>query len=338
MASKTNDLVSIIVPVYNVRPYIEKCLQSITEQSYTNLEIILVDDGSTDGSGHACDVWAEKDSRIITIHRKNGGVSRARNHGLKIARGSYIGFIDADDWIETDMYRKLVETLKGADFASCGYVEYPMGELDIKVLNGTRMVDGSCSPREAAIYIYEREGYLNSVCNKLFSRYLVFPDGVSPLQFKEDLVIGEDEVWLAEMIHNSQRVSFIPEAMYHIRPRKESATRKKVVTEREMTVFRAKKMAMRLLPQDEEVQRLCKAVLFNDCYSYKVRTYCTGDKKNFRRIEKILHPAKKYWEKSGKAKPLFKVKVHVLETEMKLGLPKRLVNFTYNVKRFGVRK
>ncbi len=338
MIGKANEeLISVIVPVYNVREYIDECLQSITNQSYTNLEIILIDDGSTDGSSEVCDEWAYKDSRIISIHQKNVGVSNARNKGLKQAGGEYIGFIDPDDWIEKSMYQKLAESLMEADFASCGYVEYPMGNLDVKVLNGTRPIVGPCSTNAAAKYIYEREGYLNSVCNKLFRRRVIFQDRVHPLLFEEDLSIGEDEVWLARVLHESHKVSFVPEALYNIRPRKESATRKNILTEREMTVFTAKEKAMRLLPQEAEVQNLCKAVLFNDCYSYKVLAYCIGDKENFKEISEILRSVKKHWIRSDKAKPLFKLKVYILEAEMSIGLPRGLVNLTYNIKRFGVK-
>lgn len=343
MGSETHELISVIIPVYNVRSYLVECLRSVTSQNYKNLEIILIDDGSRDGSGEVCDEWARKDPRIIVVHKENEGVSSARNGGLEIANGAYIGFVDADDWIELDMYRKLKEAISDADFVSCGYVEYPMGNLDVAILNGRRFIDGPCSPKDAAIYIYEREGYLNSVCNKLFRREAVFckennSNKLEPIRFEEGLVIGEDEVWLAKVLHNSLRVSFVPEALYHIRPRQGSATRKAKLTEREMTVFTAKWKAMKFLPQDREVQELCKAVMFNDCYSYKVRAYCAGDKKHFRKIEKILGKAKKYWIKSDKAKPLFKAKVHVLEAEMKMGFPRSLVNFTYNVKRFGLKK
>ena len=92
-------LVSIVVPVYNVEKYLERCIQSILEQSYTNLQIILVDDGSTDESGHIADSWNKKDKRILVIHQFNAGLSAARNCGIKQAKGDYILFVDSDDWI-----------------------------------------------------------------------------------------------------------------------------------------------------------------------------------------------------------------------------------------------
>ena len=96
-------LVSIIVPVYNVDKYLERCVNSIIQQSYRNLEIILVDDGSTDNSGTICDTYKEKDDRIIVIHKENGGLSDARNAGIKIFTGEYVTFIDSDDYVSLDM-------------------------------------------------------------------------------------------------------------------------------------------------------------------------------------------------------------------------------------------
>ncbi|MBQ9017281.1 glycosyltransferase [Candidatus Saccharibacteria bacterium] len=100
--------ISIIVPVYNTEKYLEKCLRSLVGQSYDNMEIILVDDGSTDNSGKICNEWAKKDKRIKAFHKKNGGLSDARNYGLTKATGEYVGFVDSDDWVDKDMYRSLM--------------------------------------------------------------------------------------------------------------------------------------------------------------------------------------------------------------------------------------
>ena len=106
------ELISIIVPVYNVEKYVEKCINSIINQTYKNLQIILVDDGSKDNSGKICDEFKLKDNRIEVIHKNNGGLSDARNAGLKLAKGDYIGFVDSDDYIEADMYETLYNLIK----------------------------------------------------------------------------------------------------------------------------------------------------------------------------------------------------------------------------------
>ena len=114
--------ISIIVPVYNVEEYIHRCIDSILAQTFTDFELILVNDGSHDQCGKICDEYAENDSRIKVIHKKNGGLSDARNAGLEIAQGEYIGFVDSDDYIEHDMYEKLIEACKeyNSKLAMCG--------------------------------------------------------------------------------------------------------------------------------------------------------------------------------------------------------------------------
>lgn len=120
--SKNEPLISVIVPVYNVEKYLGRCVDSIINQTYTNLEIILVDDGSTDDSRKICDEYAEKDGRIKVIHKSNGGQGSARNMALDIAKGQYIGFVDSDDWLEPDMYEYLYHAIKDnfADISVCG--------------------------------------------------------------------------------------------------------------------------------------------------------------------------------------------------------------------------
>ena len=114
-------LVTIIIPVYKVEKYLDECLVSIVNQTYRNLEIILVDDGSPDSCPDLCEKWASKDSRIKVVHKTNGGLSSARNAGLKVATGDYIGFVDSDDWVELDMYAKMVHVLQenDVDFVAC---------------------------------------------------------------------------------------------------------------------------------------------------------------------------------------------------------------------------
>lgn len=116
-----NDLISLIVPVYNVEKYLDKCLETITSQTYSNIEIILIDDGSTDLSGEKCDKWGQKDNRVRVIHKKNGGLSSARNAGIDIAKGKYISFIDSDDYIDTNMIETLLNIINNykAEIAIC---------------------------------------------------------------------------------------------------------------------------------------------------------------------------------------------------------------------------
>lgn len=132
--NQENALISIIIPVYKVEKYLEKCIQSVINQTYENLQIILVDDGSPDNCGKICDEYAKKDHRIEVIHKSNGGLSDARNKGLEIAKGEYIGFVDSDDYIEADMYEVLYNLLKqyNADVSICNFYTVSQGKISIK--------------------------------------------------------------------------------------------------------------------------------------------------------------------------------------------------------------
>ena len=132
--SQEKALISIIIPVYKVEIYLEKCIQSVINQTYENLQIILVDDGSPDNCGKICDEYAKKDHRIEVIHKSNGGLSDARNKGLEIAKGEYIGFVDSDDYIEADMYEVLYNLLKqyNADVSICNFYTVSQGKISIK--------------------------------------------------------------------------------------------------------------------------------------------------------------------------------------------------------------
>lgn len=139
--SQEKALISIIIPVYKVEKYLEKCIQSVINQTYENLQIILVDDGSPDNCGKICDEYAKKDHRIEVIHKSNGGLSDARNKGLEIAKGEYIGFVDSDDYIESDMYEVLYNLLKqyNSDVSICNFYTVSQGKIAIKnVDNGIK--------------------------------------------------------------------------------------------------------------------------------------------------------------------------------------------------------
>ncbi len=155
-------LVSIVVPVYNVEDYILRCLKSISGQSYEKLEILVVDDGATDGSGRLCDDFAKADRRVQVFHKKNGGLSDARNFGIKKARGEFIALVDSDDYVDKDFIRNLYAGAieGGADIAVCGY-------------NGTALKAGVMSGAEAAVRLLVEQENVDIVAwNKLYRREL----------------------------------------------------------------------------------------------------------------------------------------------------------------------
>lgn len=138
-------IISVIVPVYNVEEYLPRCVDSILAQTYQNLEVILVDDGTRDASDKICDDYAVKDPRVRVIHKENGGLSSARNAGMDIATGEYFGFVDSDDWIEPDMYAHLLERMQHYDAKmACA------GRYDVESETGSKTV-GLCPPREELV-------------------------------------------------------------------------------------------------------------------------------------------------------------------------------------------
>lgn len=178
-----NELISVIVPVYNVENYLSRCVDSIINQTYSNLEIILVDDGSTDSSGIICDEYKKKDKRIIVIHQENGGLSQARNSGMKVMKGKYVTFVDSDDYISPDYIKYLFNLIVRykADISICLYRNfYEDGTLERKKKN-KRISIGLFSGQEAAVDLCYQKHIPNSACGKLYNSELfhniVYPVG-----------------------------------------------------------------------------------------------------------------------------------------------------------------
>ena len=176
------DLISVIVAAYNIEDYIERGVASICSQTYRNLEIIVVDDGSTDGTGILCDKTASKDERVHVIHKENGGLADARNVGLAQAKGSYIAFVDGDDWIDTGMYEEMLGALKDqhADMAVCRYRQVYRDYTEDRSVDRAVLFEGQ---EALQYYVQETEEYeiQNAAWNKLFRKELIsgvmFPAG-----------------------------------------------------------------------------------------------------------------------------------------------------------------
>lgn len=179
--------ISVIVAAYNVEQYLHKCIDSILAQTFTNLEVILVDDGSPDNSGSICDEYAQKDSRVKVIHKQNGGQSTARNAALDVATGDYIGFIDGDDWIEPEMYEQLLKILQSeqADIVQCGW--FKVESNGDKILTSNAYKEIYVDNQGLDELISSQGGHLNtSVCCKLFDANLARKYRFSPVRAYED--------------------------------------------------------------------------------------------------------------------------------------------------------
>lgn len=210
------DLISVIVPVYNVEQYLDRCIQSIVEQTYTNLEIILVEDGSPDQCPEICDAWEKKDYRVKVIHKKNGGLSDARNAGIKFSSGDYIGFVDSDDWIAPEMYEKLISVIKRdqSDIAACGVeIVWEDGTPNkILIQQSDCVLDGHTAQAE----LLNEAKLKQPVWYKLYHRKTI--QGI----FFEVGKYHEDVFWSYQVIGNARKVSVISDIGYYYWQRKNS--------------------------------------------------------------------------------------------------------------------
>lgn len=214
--------ISVIVPVYNTEKWLERCITSIQRQTWQNLEIIIVDDGSTDESGQVAERLAQADSRIKVFHKPNGGASTARNMGIDNASGEYIGFIDSDDYIDPEMYARLMELIRQEDLLMAQTSRNGINEA------GKVLVDIYVPPKETTVmesYAYIRELLLHrgdaSFCTKLIKASLFtderFPEGV----------LNEDFHLLMRLLPKVERIAVLAETYYHIFHRPDSTTRKR---------------------------------------------------------------------------------------------------------------
>lgn len=223
------ELISVIVPVYKVEKYLDRCVASIVNQTYHNLEIILVDDGSPDRCGEMCDVWAQKDDRIRVIHKPNGGLSDARNAGIEQAQGRFLGFVDSDDYITSDMYEYLYAHRVNGGICSCGYIEVDESarknkKEDKKHFPIANEYDFSGGVRlylhdEIGQGFYRRSLTLGSYAwNKLYDRSVFnnvrFPKG----QNYEDVFI------ILALLHNAKSFKTLSECKYYYVQREDSIT------------------------------------------------------------------------------------------------------------------
>lgn len=217
--------VSVIVPVYNAEKYLAECVDSILAQTLRDIEVILVDDGSTDSSPAMCDAYAEKDCRVKVIHKSNGRAASARNAGLKIAQGEYIAFVDSDDWIAPEMYEKMLAA--GADVCLCDYVRF-QGEKEFPFTQS--------NIREG---FYDKEQIRKEVYPHLVMDGIEYPITISnwallirrkiiaenQLSYREDIHVSEDALFGSEVLYCADTFSYLKgECLYHYRITQGSAS------------------------------------------------------------------------------------------------------------------
>ena len=209
MKKVSNPLISVIIPVYKVEKYLEKCVDSVINQTYDNLEIILVDDGSPDNCPKMCDEYAKKDKRIKVIHKENGGVGSARNKGIEKSTGDYITFVDSDDWIEKEFIHEMLDIANKykVDYVTCGY--YRVYESKKEIINGNL----------EEIVIDSKE-YVNKLLNVqngygFVHMKLIKKTKISNLRFEEKLVVGEDALFNIELCKHINKAVILNKSLYN---------------------------------------------------------------------------------------------------------------------------
>lgn len=207
---ESNPLISVIVPVYRVEEYLSRCVDSLLNQTYDNLEVILVDDGSPDGSGAICDAYAARDPRVRVLHKENGGLSSARNAGLDVARGAYIGFVDSDDWVEPETYGQMLALAREENVKLvCA------GRYDFSSWTGERTV-GLCPQKREVITgralaerIFRWDRVDSAACDKLY-HHTLFQGIRYPLG-----VVSEDIPVTWQLALRAERVGMLPVPVYN---------------------------------------------------------------------------------------------------------------------------
>lgn len=288
-----NPLISIIVPIYNVEKYLERCVETLRAQTYENIEIILVDDGSPDNCPAICDAYAKKDERIRVIHQKNAGLSGARNAGIDVAKGEYFAFVDSDDYIAPDFISSLYELLRetGCAIAQCRFT-YVQGEplkseenSSFRVYRGESLMEQLYGPEEEATYFVV-------AWNKLYRRDL-FEEIRYPVGR-----IHEDEATTYQLFHKGKKLAFLDRALYgyytentgSITARFSRRRLQWLQAHEERIVFLKENGYEKLLPQ--AYRKLCDA-----CITFYFR--CTDDVEDAVQIRKELKERLKQYRSEG---------------------------------------
>ncbi|MCC8089530.1 MAG: glycosyltransferase [Rikenellaceae bacterium] len=223
-------LISVIVPIYGIERYIGLCIESIINQTYKNLEIILVDDGSPDRCPEICDLYAQKDPRIKVVHKKNGGLVSARKSGLLVSHGEYVGYVDGDDWLGAGFYSSLYTAIlsSNADMVCAGYCR----ELFNKCVRFTNYIPGGIYEGERLVELkksmasygeFYRPGITTYVWNKLFKRSILYNHQMA---VDEKITIGEDAAVTYPTLMDCERVCVTDCSAYHYRQREDSMLKK----------------------------------------------------------------------------------------------------------------
>nr|WP_300817136.1 glycosyltransferase family 2 protein [uncultured Acetatifactor sp.] len=287
MKGNMETLVSVIIPIYNTETYIDGCIESVISQAYRNLEIILIDDGSTDGSSEKCDKWGEKDGRIYVIHQTNMGVAAARNHALDYAHGSYICFVDSDDWLEAGYVSSMLEVADGSgtDLVMCDV--YDVAGSGKKCRESVKNLKDE----------HSKEGIYQAVLGNSWTVWnkLIGAKCIGEVRFPEQIRYGEDGIFCHKIVPQVSRLKIVKQALYNYRIEREGNVVSEKLNEKHLDFIRVtQEIAAELLNGkhiDEGVYRIMI------CYKKIIRASKENnwlDEPYLRALTKLLRTGAKY--------------------------------------------
>lgn len=293
----SNPIISVVVPVYNTESYLRKCIASIQAQTYKNLEIICVDDGSADRSGIILDNMAKSDRRLHILHTENRGVSEARNTALELASGEFISFIDSDDYIEPDMYNLMIQGMRKqeVDIVTCNY-SMVYGNEVVRMINKVKVPEKPLDTIKFLEYVYERDiykGVAGYICTRLFRRSLIM-DNISKeiaVVFDNRLSFGEDVVFMAEISMRARQVFYIHKSLYNYVQHEESAAHNRKKQLEKLDWIRAYEHVVKIYEENnvpEKIVDLVKRMYVYRCGKTLETAFERGDHKKCEMLKKNI--------------------------------------------------
>lgn len=322
MEKKEHNKVSIIVPVYKVEKYLNACLQSITGQTYSNLEIILIDDGSPDNCPQICDEWRQNDARIKVIHQENLGVSVARNRAIESVSGEYILFVDSDDWIETNMVEVLVDRMESStddiDAVFFGYIEVDEDGNSIRKIAPQH---NEIVNRNRGVELIFGE-YGTFLWNKMFRTKLIDSNSF----FDQKLKIGEDELWMVDALKKSKRILLISNQLYYYRRRMDGASNDYNLNSKRLSEITAQQKTLKSIEDygSETLTNLVNCRLYYCGYKIMRLAYYQNNYAIFDQIDSEIEKGRRIWYKTHN-NFLGNCRRKMVETMMRIRIPQKVV-------------
>ena len=318
----SNNLVSIIIPVYNVASYLDECLNSVINQTYNNLEIILIDDGSTDDSLEICNLFAKKDKRIKVLHQDNAGVSSARNRGLNIITGKYVLFIDSDDKIESNMVEileRIIDRNDKIDAVFCGYKEFD--DISGKIIKVVSPVKSKKVNRDNGVSEIFGE-YSTMLWNKMFRSSIIDNTDL----FDVTLRIGEDELWMIDVLKKADSIILIGTPLYYYRNRITGVTKEKKYSNTKMTDFESQKKVLDSIKEydSEKLVLYAQERLYYIGQDIMKLAYYDGYFDIYQKIDNEIEEARKIWYENH-ANKLGVLRRKLVEKMMRMKFPKIVI-------------